>query len=277
MFNSEKYITLTIDSVIHQDQHNIKYEIIIIDDASIDQSISIVKNFQFDFIKLIPLKKNEGTANARNIGVKNAKGDWIIFLDSDDRLSSNLFANFSQMYDSKYNCYLFGFIREYYDFHQIQTITRAEDKRAFGLFGTVCNKVIHKSIFIDFKIEYSFEDICFIIDMLNQQQLQVNIIKDSYYLYNKLNPESKMTNFNVVEYKKMISYVFSQIKCSDKLTKMFILEVFVGIIFSKEIPLKLSIPIVIKTLIKLFFYLPSVIFSQSRFWIDTKTIPVKSK
>lgn len=274
MYNAEKYIESTIQSVLKQDSHNINYEIIVIDDVSSDKSVEIVSSMDSPNIRLYELTENGGTANARNMGLKHASGNWVIFLDSDDRLSSNLFANFSRSYDSIYNCYLFGFINENKEYHEIRTIKIANDKRTFGLFGSACNKIIHKSILVDFKVEYSFEDVCFIIDMMNKPDLNIAIINNSYYLYNKLNSSSKMSNFNSKEYKKMARYVFSQIKYSDKLTRMFILEVFVGILFSKDIPLKLSIPIALETVSKLFFYLPNVIWSQCRFWMDTKKVEV---
>ncbi|MBQ9297865.1 MAG: glycosyltransferase family 2 protein [Clostridia bacterium] len=82
MHNSSKHIEECIDSVINQTYKNI--EIIVVDDKSSDNSISIVKNKNDDRIKLIELKENVGAAKARNKGIENAPGDYICFLDSDD-------------------------------------------------------------------------------------------------------------------------------------------------------------------------------------------------
>lgn len=82
VYNSAKYIKQCIDSVINQTYKNI--EIIIVDDNSIDESIEIIKKIKDKRIKLISIKKNKGVANARNTGIKNAIGDYICFLDSDD-------------------------------------------------------------------------------------------------------------------------------------------------------------------------------------------------
>ena len=82
MYNRSKYIEECINSVIHQTYKNL--EIIIIDDASTDNSVEIVKSINDDRIKIIKLEKNLGASNARNIGIKNAKGKYICFLDSDD-------------------------------------------------------------------------------------------------------------------------------------------------------------------------------------------------
>lgn len=84
MYNSEAYIEETIKSVIHQSYE--KWEMLIIDDGSIDNSINIVKGYvkRDKRIKLIEKEKNQGAAIARNIGIKESIGRYIAFLDSDD-------------------------------------------------------------------------------------------------------------------------------------------------------------------------------------------------
>ena len=84
MYNSEAYIEETIKSVI--DQSYDKWEMLIIDDGSIDNSINIVKGYvkRDKRIKLIEKEKNQGAAITRNIGIKESIGRYIAFLDSDD-------------------------------------------------------------------------------------------------------------------------------------------------------------------------------------------------
>lgn len=83
-YNAEKYIKDTIVSVISQTYT--KWEMIIVDDASDDNTNKIIKEYwQKDKrIKLITLLKNQGVANARNAAIQNAKGRYIAFLDADD-------------------------------------------------------------------------------------------------------------------------------------------------------------------------------------------------
>ncbi len=83
-YNSAKYIAATIESVINQTYGN--WEMIIIDDDSIDNTTQIINQYieKDRRIKLIKLSKNRGTAIARNIGIETAKGRYIAFLDSDD-------------------------------------------------------------------------------------------------------------------------------------------------------------------------------------------------
>ncbi len=80
-FNSEKYITECIDSVLTQTYQNI--EIIIVNDGSTDNTVDIVSEYKNDQIKLFH-QKNSGAAAARNHGIKQASGVWIAFIDADD-------------------------------------------------------------------------------------------------------------------------------------------------------------------------------------------------
>ena len=82
MYNAKNYIRYTLESVINQTYTNL--EIIVVDDSSSDNSIQIVQKYNDKRIKLIKLKQNQGVANARNIGIENATGKYIAFIDSDD-------------------------------------------------------------------------------------------------------------------------------------------------------------------------------------------------
>ena len=83
-YNSESFVRQTIDSV--RSQTHTDWEMIIVDDVSSDKSTQIIEEYmQKDKrIKLIRLKNNSGPAQARNRAIKEAKGRYIAFLDSDD-------------------------------------------------------------------------------------------------------------------------------------------------------------------------------------------------
>lgn len=81
LFNKETYIGTTLDSVLNQSFK--EFEVIIVNDGSIDASFSIVSQIEDPRIKIISIK-NSGVSVARNTGVENAKFDWIAFLDADD-------------------------------------------------------------------------------------------------------------------------------------------------------------------------------------------------
>lgn len=81
-YNAEKYLKQSIDSVLQQTYEN--WELIIINDCSTDKSLKIINSFKDDRISLINNLKNEGVSFSRNEGIKNAKGNFIAFIDSDD-------------------------------------------------------------------------------------------------------------------------------------------------------------------------------------------------
>jgi len=84
LYNSEKYISETIQSCLNQSYKNI--EIIIVDDGSTDNSYKIAKSFENDIIKVFK-QKNKGAPTARNFAFSKSSGDYIQYLDADDLLS----------------------------------------------------------------------------------------------------------------------------------------------------------------------------------------------
>ena len=87
VYNASFYLKECIESVLHQTYYNL--EIVIIDDGSTDNSVDIVKSYQYDNRIKIITQKNRGAATARNVGIKNSRGKYIQFLDADDILSLN--------------------------------------------------------------------------------------------------------------------------------------------------------------------------------------------
>ncbi|MFK5976789.1 MAG: glycosyltransferase family A protein [Sulfurovum sp.] len=85
-YNAEKYIAEAIESVIDQSYTN--WELIIINDGSSDSTEDIIKSFRDSRIKLIN-QSNGGVSSARNRGLKIARGEYITFLDADDKLPQN--------------------------------------------------------------------------------------------------------------------------------------------------------------------------------------------
>ncbi len=82
VYNGEKYIAECIKSIYEQTYK--KFEIIIIDDGSTDNSIEVIENIKNEEVRIIS-QKNGDVSKARNEGIKNASGDLIAFLDQDDK------------------------------------------------------------------------------------------------------------------------------------------------------------------------------------------------
>lgn len=83
-YNCEKTIAETIESVINQSYQN--WEMIIVDDCSIDNTVSIINEYivKDNRVKIFSLEKNSGASVARNRAIKESSGRYIAFLDADD-------------------------------------------------------------------------------------------------------------------------------------------------------------------------------------------------
>ena len=81
-YNASKTIERTINSVLNQTYLN--YEILVVDDCSTDNTADIIKKLFLNKIKFIQHEKNMGEADSRNTLIKNAKGEFFAWLDSDD-------------------------------------------------------------------------------------------------------------------------------------------------------------------------------------------------
>jgi glycosyltransferase involved in cell wall biosynthesis len=90
-YNRETLITPTLDSV--QAQILRPLEVLIVDDRSTDRTVAVIQDYARQHpglnVKCLPQEKNQGVSAARNRGVREAQGDWIAFLDSDDMWEPN--------------------------------------------------------------------------------------------------------------------------------------------------------------------------------------------
>ncbi|TAH60604.1 MAG: glycosyltransferase [Gottschalkiaceae bacterium] len=90
-YNCEEYISKTIRSLLEQTISPL--EIILINDASTDKTLDILREIEkerYDIVRIINLDNNKGASYARNHGVQISKGDYILFMDSDDIAESEL-------------------------------------------------------------------------------------------------------------------------------------------------------------------------------------------
>lgn len=87
VYNASLYLRECIDSVLQQEYNNI--EVIIVNDGSSDNSLEICQEYLYDLRISIYDVANGGVSKARNIGLANAKGEYVVFVDSDDCVSSD--------------------------------------------------------------------------------------------------------------------------------------------------------------------------------------------
>ena len=93
LYNKEASIAQSLKSVLSQEYDD--FEVVIVDDGSTDGSVAVVEAINDPRIRLIK-QENGGPSKARNTGVKNAKGEWILFLDADDEMLPEALEFFSE-------------------------------------------------------------------------------------------------------------------------------------------------------------------------------------
>ena len=109
VFNEEKYIKQTLDSLINQDFTD--FEVIVVDDGSTDSTLQItektLKNSSLSY-KIIH-QENSGVSSARNKGIHHAEGEYIVFLDGDDYVLTN---HLTQLYNPDYDFTLIQLVKK---------------------------------------------------------------------------------------------------------------------------------------------------------------------
>lgn len=86
VYNSQRFLEKAVESVLNQTYMD--FELLIIDNASTDNSLEIAKNFSDNRIKILKNDSNMGVAYTRNRGIREAKGEYIALMDSDDITTS---------------------------------------------------------------------------------------------------------------------------------------------------------------------------------------------
>lgn len=106
VYNAEKYVGETIESILNQEYDISKIQIILVDDGSKDGSFAVCSEYALKYPENIVLvhKENGGVSSARNVGMRFVKGKYINFIDSDDLISANTCKNvfdFFKKYENK--------------------------------------------------------------------------------------------------------------------------------------------------------------------------------
>lgn len=93
-YNVEVYVERCIQSILHQTLGLDKMEILLVNDASTDHTLDILRNYEKQYpqnIHVIDLEQNAGLSHARNVGIKHASTEYIAFVDSDDWIQPEMY------------------------------------------------------------------------------------------------------------------------------------------------------------------------------------------
>ena len=90
VYNAEKYVQRCVLSIFDQDFSQGTFEVIVIDDGSTDNSLLLTKQLAQEYSNILVIsKENGGAASARNVGIEQASGEYLVFIDADDYFRSH--------------------------------------------------------------------------------------------------------------------------------------------------------------------------------------------
>lgn len=198
VYNTEKYLRECLESLVHQSFQNI--EILLINDGSTDKSQNIIDEYseKYTFVTGIT-KENGGSSSARNLGLQHAKGEFVIFIDSDDyvdeRYAETLYRTAVRQCSDMVIC---DFVRVTDDGKVTRDYKLDLGKEKIRILTFLsCNRIIRRSLFENFDIRYcegiSCEDIPVILQ-LEAVARNVKILPYAGYYY-RMNPESATSGF----------------------------------------------------------------------------------
>lgn len=253
VYNSEKYLDDCLKSVVNQTYKNL--EIIIIDDGSKDKSKEIYERYKKNDSRVITkYKNNSGSSEARNYGLDICKGEYILFLDSDDWIDLNTCEiAINEIIKENYQVVMWGYVREFSEKSIIRNIYEKDiifDNNACfelyrKLFGPIgeelanpekvdvlcpsCMKLYDAKLIKDENIRFkdiknigTYEDGLFNIEVFKNVR-SAKFINKNFYHYRKTNKNSITTKYKhdfLIKWKNLFNLMNNIIK-HEKLDEKF--------------------------------------------------------
>lgn len=190
VYNGEKFIAKCLESVINQTYKNI--EILIINDGSTDNTLEICKSYQDPRIRMIN-QENMGLSKARNVGIDNANGEYLYFVDVDDFIETDTIEYLYRL-AKQYNALLSTCAA--IDIHSYDDVVKSPKEKVclktekeilINIFlsldrsGTIWNKLIKK-------------------ELLNQIRFEDRIINDVVVVYKLVIAAKEIVYSNQIKY-----------------------------------------------------------------------------
>lgn len=156
VYNTEKYLHRCIDSILTQTYTD--FELLLIDDGSTDNSGKICDEYtQKDSRVRVFHKENGGVSSARNLGLDEAKGEWISFVDSDDYVLPTYLATYFELMQNETDLCILGIIPDYSKSVEYKILRTSFDYignvkdallllNACQMVGSLCNKLFKTTI-----------------------------------------------------------------------------------------------------------------------------------
>ena len=232
VYNVEKYINRCVKSILSQRYNDL--EIILIDNGSTDRSGSICDIYANEYANISVYHiENHGVGSARNFGLSKARGEFIYFVDSDDYLVGNLFADFADKLVLDLDLAVFSYYNSFEE--DLTEKQRTEKSLPFkgnyekdgfikifkelflsDMLYTVWNKIYRREFLLENNLSFEQyelgEDVRFNLDIYRKVN-KIYLSQDSYYVYVIGRKGSAMSGYNP----KRLQYQLQELKLVDKL------------------------------------------------------------
>lgn len=211
-YNARKTIGKAIESILNQEKSDIDYEIIVVDDGSNDNLKDELEKYE-NKIRYF-YKENSGVSDARNLGVKMSKGEYIIFVDSDDYISRSLLKDIQEYINKKIELIKWNPVFVDADGNKLKQEKSVKFEIVTGeegfnlLFGKdnlidcLWNYAIKKSLMMKFPSKMYHEDFRTMPLIILKAKSMVSIDKYEYFYVQSQN--SIMRNTDIQKEKKKI-------------------------------------------------------------------------
>lgn len=229
IYNSEKFLSRAIESVVNQTYENI--EIILINDGSTDNSLEVCKEYEEKDkrIKVIN-KKNSGVSDTRNYGIENSTGQYIMFMDSDDYIDKDMIKDMTDKIDEKTELVISGIKMKYVENEKIvkeKEYTLKDNVYNVNQFLNAmlldfelicfcgpCCKLYKRDNLINNKIRFSKdltmgEDTWYNLDYIDICNGDIVTLSNIYYNYMRENKESLFSKY-YIDYIKTTEKVYNK-------------------------------------------------------------------
>lgn len=203
VYNTEKYVEKCLNALLNQTYQNL--EIIVVEDGSTDNSKEVLKKYADNKkIKIIYNKKNSGLSYSRNVGLENATGDYIGYIDSDDYVDLDYYEKLMHaIIDNKADIAICD-MKVVDEETNTETVSRCCNSDEFtvynvvdnGLAASACNKLFKKELISKYKFAEGKvnEDIAVVIPTLvNAKKISY---ANTYYYYIQRNGSIQNSSFS---------------------------------------------------------------------------------
>ena len=248
-YNAERYLDACLQSCLSQTHSD--FEIVAVNDGSTDNSLKVLENYaQKDSRITIISQENGGLPRARETGLKNAKGDYVFFLDSDDTITPNaLEMLWKQAQQSNCDIIIGQMIsvlesEKIIDTHENHSIYSASEQSllcsllAKTIVPSLCGRLFRKYLFEKITFPYAYfigEDVITNLEIIRTHNPKISFVDSK--IYNYIQHPNSMVNTNTIatanKRMKYLVWVFDYLKTVEKteeldncVAKFFVEEYF---------------------------------------------------